>query len=189
MNVAGASAIADPTLSASRTREVLNALRSFLIFRLRYPRVKYGCNVHCKWSAFFGQDRDIRLGNDVGINCRCIFLSDVQIGNKVLIASHVAFVDRYEHRYDVPGCAIWDSGAGSRSRITVEDDVWIGHGAILLSPLHIGRGAIVAAGSVVTSDVPRYAIVAGVPAKTIRMRFTPEQIVAHEEILVERGEL
>ena len=169
---------------------MLNAFRNFLVFRIRYPWVRYGRNVHCQWPVFFGsRHRDVVLGNDIGIGCRCIFLSDLQIGNKILIGSHVAMINKCDHRYDIVGRSIWESGRGDRARITVEDDVWIGHGAIVLSPLHIGRGAIIAAGSVVTSDVPRYAIVAGVPAKTVRMRFAPEQIVAHERILAERGEL
>lgn len=181
-----AGACAD--MSASMIRHALNGFRNFLVFRIRYRWVRYGRNVHCQWSAFFGSPhREATLGDDIGIGCRCIFLSDVRIGNKVMIAPHVAFVNRSDHRYDVVGRTMWDSGRGKDgSRVIVEDDVWIGHGAIVVSPLTIGRGAVVAAGSVVTRDVPRYAIVAGVPAKVVRMRFTPEQIVAHERILAER---
>jgi len=168
-------------------KRVLNVFRSFLVFRIRYRWVKHGRNVHCKWSVFFRSPRrDIILGNDIGIGPRCIFLTDLQIGNKVLIAPHVAFINKHDHRYDVVGCTMWDSGRADEGKAVVDDDVWIGHGAIIVSPLHIGRGAVIAAGSVVTRDVPPYAIVAGVPAKTIRMRFTPEQIVAHEKILAER---
>jgi acetyltransferase-like isoleucine patch superfamily enzyme len=53
----------------------------------------------------------------------------------------------------------------------------------LLSPLCVGQGAIVAAGSIVTKDVPKYAIVAGVPTKIVKMRFSPDQILEHEAIL------
>jgi len=58
----------------------------------------------------------------------------------------------------------------------VNDDVWIGHGSTILSGVRIGQGAVVAAGSVVTKDVPLYAIVGGVPAKVIKYRFEPEMI-------------
>lgn len=188
-NLLERSAAPDPVTSACPIRKAMNALRNLLIFRIRYRWVKCGRNVHCQWPVFFcSPHRDIVLGDNVGIGCRCIFLSDMQTGNKVLIGTHVAFVNKYDHRYDVVGRTIWDSGRGARSKIIIEDDVWIGHGATFLSPLRIGRGAVIAAGSVVTSDVPRYAIVAGVPAKTVRMRFTPEQIVAHERMLVERGD-
>ena len=61
-------------------------------------------------------------------------------------------------------------------------DVWIGSRALLLNSCNIGNGAIVAAGAVVTKDVPDYAVVAGVPAKVIRYRYTPEQIEALNRI-------
>lgn len=66
--------------------------------------------------------------------------------------------------------------AGTKGDIVVEDDVWIGYGATILSGVHIGQGAVVAAGAVVSKDVPPYAIVGGVPAKVIRYRFCPEVI-------------
>lgn len=58
----------------------------------------------------------------------------------------------------------------------IGNDVWIGHNALLMEGVTIGDGAIVAAGAVVTKDVPPYAIVGGVPAKVIRYRFDEEQI-------------
>lgn len=67
--------------------------------------------------------------------------------------------------------------------IVIEEDCWIGASCILLSKCHIGRGAVVAAGSIVTKEVPPYAVVAGNPAKIIAVRFSKEQILKHEEIL------
>ncbi len=64
----------------------------------------------------------------------------------------------------------------SKGNITVDDDVWVGYRAMILSGVHIGQGAVVAAGAVVTKDVPPYAIVGGVPAKVIKYRFSPEVI-------------
>jgi acetyltransferase-like isoleucine patch superfamily enzyme len=66
--------------------------------------------------------------------------------------------------------------------ITIGSDVWIGTRVIVLDGVNIGHGAIVAAGSVVTKDVPPYSIVGGVPAKFIRHRFTEEQIASLLEI-------
>ncbi|MET0270541.1 MAG: CatB-related O-acetyltransferase [Sphingomonas sp.] len=62
--------------------------------------------------------------------------------------------------------------------LVIEDDVWVGHNSVILPGCkHIGRGAIVGAGSIVTRDVPAYTIVAGNPARTLRRRF-PEDIAA-----------
>ncbi|MFD0749638.1 CatB-related O-acetyltransferase [Mucilaginibacter calamicampi] len=60
--------------------------------------------------------------------------------------------------------------------VTIENDVWIGERAIIIDGLTIGNGAIVAAGAVVTKNVPPYAVVAGVPAKVIKYRFSSELI-------------
>jgi acetyltransferase-like isoleucine patch superfamily enzyme len=66
--------------------------------------------------------------------------------------------------------------------IEIGNDVWIGNNVIILDGLRIGDGAIVAAGSVVTKDVLPYAVVAGVPAKQLRLRFTQHQVMKLLEI-------
>jgi acetyltransferase-like isoleucine patch superfamily enzyme len=165
-----------------------NQIRNLCLFKIRYPWVKTGNHIHCKIDAYFwSPNKHIILGSYVGIGVRCIFLCDIEIGTKVLIASDVAFLNSDDHRYDIVGKTIWDSGRGDKYSIVVEDDVWIGHGSIILTPARIGRGSVIAAGSVVNQDVPRYAIVAGVPAKVVKMRFTPEQIEEHEAILAQNG--
>ena len=65
----------------------------------------------------------------------------------------------------------------TRGPVRIGNDVWIGQNVVIQQGVSIGDGAIVAAGSVVTRDVAPYTIVAGVPAKILRYRFTPEQIV------------
>lgn len=67
--------------------------------------------------------------------------------------------------------------------VIIDEDVWVGTGAIILKGVHVGRGAIVAAGSVVNKNVPPYAIVGGVPAKVIKYRWSIENILKHEEML------
>lgn len=165
-------------------KTLLNRLRNVLLFRICYRWIRAGRNVHCQTSTrFWSPRRHIVLGDDVGIGYRCIFLCDVEVGNKVLVADHVAFLNSDDHRIDIVGRAIWDSGRSDKGRIVVEDDVWIGHGAILLTPARVGRGSIVAAGAVVTKDVPPYAIVGGVPARVLRFRWDVETIIQHESKL------
>ncbi len=67
-----------------------------------------------------------------------------------------------------------DNSDPIEGRIKLGNDVWVGRNAIVLSGVNIGNGAVIAAGAVVTKDVPAYAIVGGVPAKMIKMRFLPE---------------
>lgn len=67
-------------------------------------------------------------------------------------------------------------------RVTVGNDVWIGTGVMVMGGVTIGDGAVIGAGAIVTKDVPPYAVVAGVPAKVIRYRFTDEEIQTLEEV-------
>lgn len=67
--------------------------------------------------------------------------------------------------------------------IVIEDDVWLGFRTTVLKGVTVHRGAITGASSVVTTDVPPYAVFVGSPARLVRFRFTPEQIVQHEQRL------
>ena len=71
--------------------------------------------------------------------------------------------------------------------VVIEEDVWMGANVSILYK-RIGRGAIVACGAVCTHDIPPYAIVAGVPAKIIKFRYTLEEIIKHEKILYNEDE-
>jgi len=86
----------------------------------------------------------------------------VTIGSRVLIASHVVITSR-AHPAVPPRFGVTEDRP-----VVIEDDVWIGAGAIVLPGVTIGRGSVVAAGSVVTKSVPSDTIVAGIPAEAIR---------------------
>jgi acetyltransferase-like isoleucine patch superfamily enzyme len=92
----------------------------------------------------------------------------IRIGSRVLIAANVTITTR-EHPVALPR---W--GVTSDAPIVIEDDVWIGAGAIVLPGVTIGRGSVVAAGAVVTADVPPFTVVGGVPARTIKPVPQPE---------------
>lgn len=72
--------------------------------------------------------------------------------------------------------------------VVVDSDVWIGCRVTLLSGVHIGRGAIIAAGAVVTKSIPPYAIAGGIPAKVIKFKWTIEEILVHEELVYPKEE-
>lgn len=110
----------------------------------------------------------------------------LEIGNYVSIAPDVHFILGGNHATDTlfpyPVRSRVKGGhcredARSRGKICVGDEAWIGYGALVLSGVTIGKGAVVAAGAVVTRAVPPYAIVAGNPARVVRMRL-PEEVIA-----------
>ncbi len=121
-----------------------------------------GILTHLGEGFWIGDDSNLGDYNFVGA------AGGVRIGRNVLIGQGVRFHSENHviARTDVPIKAQGVTNEG----IVVEDDVWLGSGVIVLDGVTIGRGAVVAAGSVVTKDVPRFAIVGGVPARVIRFR-------------------
>lgn len=151
---------------------------------LLHPWVKHGSLIRCPIStAIFSPHHRITLGSCVQFGKYCCIQCDLTMGSKILVARGAAFLGRDAHRIDAVGKTVWDSGRVDALATVVEDDVWIGYNAIILSGVKIGRGSVVAAGSVVTRDVPRYSIVAGVPARVLGMRFAEHDIALHEHIL------
>lgn len=69
--------------------------------------------------------------------------------------------------------------------VTIEEDVWIGANVTILKGVTVGRSSIVAGGALVIKDVPPYSIVAGVPAKVIKMKWSQEDIKTHEKFIEE----
>ena len=90
----------------------------------------------------------------------------VGIGDRVYTSPFTQII-AVNHVFDDPDQPFIDQGITAEG-IQIEDDVWIGSGAIITDGVRIGEGAVVAAGSVVTQDVPAHSVVAGVPARTIR---------------------
>ena len=102
----------------------------------------------------------------------------VEIGSYCSIANGTIFCLGGEHNINTISTYPFKSKlfgvpreAGSKGDIVVEDDVWIGENSLILSGVTIGRGSIVAAGSVVTKSIPPYTIWGGVPARFIKNRF------------------
>jgi len=165
-------------------RRIANWIRTAVYFGLRCRYARRSGLVRIPWTvSIWAPNKIVKFGDCVQFGPRCVIQCDICFGSHVLVAGAVAFIGRNDHRFDVVGSTIWDSPRGVSQVTTVEDDVWIGHGAIVMSGVTIGRGSVIAAGAVVTSDVERYAVVAGVPARTIATRFSAEEIARHEELL------
>lgn len=127
----------------------------------------------CSMIVGFGSDESphLRLGDHVRIgshNTICVARS-VTIGDHCRTGPFVAIYDTDIHPRDamLRRAEYAPIDAAACAPITIEDDVWLGVGAIVLKGVRIGRGAIIGAGAVVTRDVPAYAIAAGNPARVI----------------------
>jgi len=92
----------------------------------------------------------------------------ITIGNNVMLAPRVSIYAE-NHVFDHPELLIRDQGV-EKKEVIIEDDCWIAANSIILAGVTIGQGSVVAAGSVVTENVPAYSVVAGVPAKFIKSR-------------------
>ena len=146
-------------------------------------------------TVFYAPNR-MTIGENVYIGKYCSLETDIEISNNVLLGNSVGLIGKYDHDFSCIGKSIKDSPwigdpdyqfKGKNQKIIIEDDVWIGYGAIIISGVRVGRGAIIAAGSVVLKDVEPYSIVAGNPAKEISRRFDSEQIKEHEMLYYTRN--
>jgi maltose O-acetyltransferase len=132
----------------------------------------------------------IHVGDDVflGPGARLSApLSTITIGNKVMFGPDVMLMGG-NHNVALVGRFMADIGENEKRPeddlgVTIQDDVWIGARATVLHGVTIGRGAIVAAGAVVTKDVPPYAVVAGIPARLLRLRWDLDTVLRHEAAL------
>ena len=156
---------------------LLTAFQLAFVYRFR----KVGRNIRLDRGLFIYPHR-VSLGDNVFIGRYSFLDGDIEIGNGVMLAGSVAIVGG-DHAFRTVGQPLFAAPREHWKKTVVGDDAWIGHGAIVLNGLTIGRGAMVAAGSVVTQDVPPYAIVAGNPARVISSRFDPAQQAEHERLL------
>lgn len=132
----------------------------------------------------------IHVGHHVNLGVRPVLLatrSTIQIGSHVMFGPGVT-VRGGNHRFDLVG-RYTDTITDAEKRpeddlgVTIEDDVWVGGNVTILGGVTVGRGSVIAASAVVTKDVPPYSIVGGNPARVIRERFTPGQVIEHEAAL------
>ena len=127
--------------------------------------------VHCGALLETGQEGYIELASQSSVHAGCqlkAYVEPILIGEGVMIAANVAIYS-YDHSI-APDQPIRRQPLTAKGPVRVHNEAWIGTGAILLSGVTIGEGAVVAAGSVVTRDVPAGAIVAGNPARVIKHR-------------------
>jgi maltose O-acetyltransferase len=157
------------------TNHVVSHVPSFALRRLWYRRVLGarigpGTGIHLGCYVWFygpGQVRrdGLSLGANTRINRACCLdaRGSLRIGDNVSLSAEVAILTA-SHRVDDPAFGV------ELRPVVIEDHVWIGVRAVILPGVTLGRGSVVAAGAVVTRDVPPLAIVAGVPARPVGER-------------------
>lgn len=145
------------------------------------------CLPHIHPTCFIERGSDIHSDLVAGpysyISSHCFVWPKVEIGPYTMLGPRVAIVGD-DHVFSRPGIPMLFAGRPKLHRTVIGADVWIGCGAIVKTGVHVGRGAIIAAGAVVTHDVPEYEIHAGVPAKRIGQRFSSDaERALHSEML------
>ncbi len=128
-------------------------------------------DIYFKYDGIWAPGPSIIIRDRVFIGFGCEFNARrrIEIGSDSLIASGCKFID-HDHgtaRGDLP---MREQTGGAEAEIVLEEDVWLGVNVVVLKGVRIGRGAIVAAGAIVTKDVPSYEIWGGVPARRLGER-------------------
>jgi acetyltransferase-like isoleucine patch superfamily enzyme len=159
------NAIADGLLgAAAQLLSRLDRLAGLLRARSHLSRcAEVGENVRLRMPVVIYHPERLRFGSmvDIGENVVLRAGGGLTIGNRVLIAAGAAIVT-VGHPIELPR---WNEN--TTAPVHIGDDVWIGVNAVVLPGVTVGNGAVVAAGAVVTEDVPPFTVVGGVPARVI----------------------
>ena len=128
-------------------------------------------------NVFLMGNNSIRDAVILNLNAKFVmgYGSGAAEGLKVVTGNHALFIGRYYRTITEA-----EKPEGLDKDVIVQEDVWIGVDVVLLSGVTIGRGSVIAAGSVVTKNIPPYCIAGGIPAKPIKFKWTVEQIIQHE---------
>lgn len=168
-------------------KNLLKSFRMKYLLLTKYRGLKMGENSYIAKGTHL-RPKLITIGDHVSIGRYCQFGAwDVRIGDYVLIGSYVGIVEREAHDpYIVGRPFMFTNSVKTATNVKptiIEDDVWVGFGAIILSGITIGTGSIVASGSIVVDDVPPYSIVASPKAKIISNRFDEHTKEEHEKLM------
>ena len=130
-----------------------------------------GKNVNIEHGAKISSKLSIGDNSGIGVDCQCG--GDITIGKDVMMGPECVIITR-NHDFSRTDISMRLQGYKPEEPVTIGNDVWIGRRVMIMPGVHIGNGCIIAAGAVVTKDIPDYAIVGGVPAKILKFRNNSE---------------
>jgi len=156
--------------------------RGVIIDGLSRDGIEFGDNVMIgpysviRASMLSNLGAGVRMGSNSSLDAySCIGATGpVTIGENVIMGQHISF-HAENHNYDRVDIPIKHQGT-RRKGIVLEDDCWVGSNTTFLDGSHVGRGCVIAAGSLVRGEIPSYSIVVGAPARVLRSRLTPEAL-------------
>ena len=168
---------------------------SWLFYRFFFMTILKSACGSCEKGVTIGKQctisgiKNIKIGKNSSIGGRALILctrAKLIIGNYVMIGPQVSIITG-DHKIDTVGKYMVNVSDDEKVPendlpVVIEDDVWIGANSTILKGVTIGEGSVVAAGSVVTKNVPAYTIVGGVPAKIIKNRFTDDELKKHRKL-------
>lgn len=130
-----------------------------------------GRHVNIEQGAVFSAKASLGDYSGIGVNARINGMCT--IGRQVMMGTDVVILTR-NHAFARTDIPMMEQGFEEERPVVIGDDVWIGDRVIILPGVTVGKGCILAAGAVVTHDVPDYAVVGGVPARILKMRNVSE---------------
>jgi acetyltransferase-like isoleucine patch superfamily enzyme len=173
---------------------ILDLLKTRLLQRMAIRQnVTFSPDLHVGPRSVLWAPRHLEIGKSVYIGKNVTIEVDGSIGDGVLVANNVGIIGRTDHDMSQVGSVIrhsrWVGDAPDKLSQTtsIGSDVWIGFGAIVLSGVSVGDSSVIAAGALVTSDVPPNTVVAGAPARRIRDRFDQDSLQNHWDALSRAG--
>ncbi|WP_165750061.1 acyltransferase [Cellulophaga sp. Z1A5H] len=164
-------------------KDVIRKLRFYYLQKIKWKKYTIGENFYVGMRVHLWAKDKLVIGKNFYIGRDSQIEADCIIGDNVIFGNNVAIVGKYDHHYQQIGVPIRMASRirdesytwkGLTSKTIIEDDVWVGYGAIIMSGVTIKKGSIIAAGAVVTKDTEAYSIFGGNPAKKITSRFATE---------------
>jgi acetyltransferase-like isoleucine patch superfamily enzyme/glycosyltransferase involved in cell wall biosynthesis len=161
---------------AERGCEIQGLSRSGVVFG---DNVTVGSYAMIRPSGYYGRDlgEGLEIGDrsNIGAYCYLGAYGGITIGREVMMGPRVSLFAE-NHNFERTDISMRQQGV-TRRRIVIEDDCWLASGSVILAGVTIGKGSIIAAGAVVTKEVPPYSIVGGNPAKIIRSRQSSDLVM------------